>query len=163
MLKQLIGIAIATLACILQLSVGSASALELDEKTRTVPLDAEGEQKTLSLQEAQRGKRLFNDVCAQCHFSGLTKTNPNVTLSQEDLAGAIPPRDNIEVIVDYLHEPTSYDGELDLSEYHPTVERPDLYPEMRNLTDKDLRDIAGHILIQPKVVGENWGGGKAYF
>ena len=32
-----------------------------------------------------------------------------------------------------------------------------------SITDEDLFAIAGHILIQPKVVNEKWGGGKIYY
>ena len=162
MLKRFIGIAVATLFFAFQLSIGSAAALELNEDIRTVPLNEEGEEVTMSVKEVQRGKRLFNDACSQCHSTGITKTNPNVDLSQSDLAGAIPPRDNVMAMVDYMKNPTSYDGEIDLSGYHPNTKRPDLYPEMRNLTQEELKDIAAHILIQPKIVGKRWGGGKAY-
>ena len=41
--------------------------------------------------------------------------------------------------------------------------RSDTFASMRNLTDEDLKVIAGHILMQPKVVGDRWGGGKIYY
>jgi photosystem II cytochrome c550 len=34
---------------------------------------------------------------------------------------------------------------------------------MRSLTDEDLTAIAGHILLQPKIVTENGVGGKIYY
>jgi photosystem II cytochrome c550 len=34
---------------------------------------------------------------------------------------------------------------------------------MRTLTEDDLYAIAGHILIQPQIVAEKWGGGKIYY
>ena len=34
---------------------------------------------------------------------------------------------------------------------------------MRSVTDEDLTAIAGHILIQPKIISEKWGGGKIYY
>jgi photosystem II cytochrome c550 len=34
---------------------------------------------------------------------------------------------------------------------------------MRSLTDEDLTAIAGHILLQPKILAEKWGGGKIYY
>jgi photosystem II cytochrome c550 len=34
---------------------------------------------------------------------------------------------------------------------------------MRSLTDEDLYSIAGHIMLQPKIVTEKWGGGKIYY
>jgi photosystem II cytochrome c550 len=85
-----------------------------------------------------------------------------VGLGLDDLGGAEPPRDNIVAMVDYLKNPKTYDGEEDISLFHPNTQRSDLYPEMRNLTDEDLKAIAGHILIQPKVRGVMWGGGKVY-
>jgi len=36
----------------------------------------------------------------------------------------------------------------------------DIFAEMRNLSDDDLYSIAGHILLQPKIIGKQWGGGK---
>lgn len=162
MLKRLIWVAIATFFFAAQVFVGSAAALELDESIRTVPANEDGDLIVLNTQETERGKRLFNDICAQCHVGGVTKTNPNVNLALDALANAEPPRDNIAGLVDYMQHPTSYDGELDMSELHPNTERSDLWPEMRNLTEDDLVAIAGHILIQPKVRGIVWGGGKAY-
>jgi photosystem II cytochrome c550 len=58
--------------------VGSANALELDEDTRTVTLDAKGNSVVLTAEQVKRGKRLFNNACGTCHVGGLTKTNPNV-------------------------------------------------------------------------------------
>ena len=34
---------------------------------------------------------------------------------------------------------------------------------MRNLRDDELVDIAGHVLVQPKILGDKWGGGKIYY
>jgi photosystem II cytochrome c550 len=31
---------------------------------------------------------------------------------------------------------------------------------MKNLSESDLTAIAGHILMQPKIMGDQWGGGK---
>ncbi|NEP47118.1 MAG: cytochrome c-550, partial [Okeania sp. SIO2H7] len=33
---------------------------------------------------------------------------------------------------------------------------------MRNVTEDDLYAIASYILIQPKILGKQWGGGKIY-
>jgi photosystem II cytochrome c550 len=135
---------------------GAASALSLNENIRTVPLNEEGAKITLSNQEAQVGSRLFVDNCAQCHIQGKTKTNPNVSLSKESLANAIPARDNLLGLMDYIKNPTSYDGEEDLSLYHLSTERPDLWPEIRNYTDEDIKAVAGHILIQTNA-DPRWG------
>ena len=163
MIKRLISIFIAGAFLSFQLFVGSASAVELDEGTRTVPLNEQGDNYLLSLKEVQKGKRLFNDTCAQCHAGGVTKTNQNVGLDPETLALATPPRDNIEGLVDYMKNPTTYDGEIEISELHPSLKSADIYKEMRNLSDEDLEAIAGHVLLQPKIVGEKWGGGKIYY
>jgi photosystem II cytochrome c550 len=140
-----------------------SNALSLDEDTRTVTLDDKGSTVVLSLEQVKRGKRLFNNACAICHVGGLTKTNPNVGLDVEALGLATPPRDNVSSLVSYMKDPMSYDGVESISELHPSIKSADIFPKMRSLTDADLFAIAGHILVQPKVVNEKWGGGKIYY
>lgn len=65
--------------------------------------------------------------------------------------------------MDYIKNPTTYDGEYEISELHPSIKSADIFTEMRNLTDDDLKAIAGYILVQPKVIGIKWGGGKIYY
>ncbi|MBV6626770.1 MAG: cytochrome c-550 [Rivularia sp. (in: Bacteria)] len=163
MITRLISIFIAGAFLSFQLFVGSANAVELDEGTRTVNLNEDGDTYVLSLKEVKEGKRLFNYACAQCHAGGVTKTNQNVGLDPETLALATPARDNLEGLVDYMKNPTTYDGEVEISELHPSIKSADIFTEMRNLTDEDLEAIAGHILLQPKIVGQKWGGGKIYY
>ncbi len=163
MFKRYIWLAVATVFFAFQLFVGTATATELDAATRTVPLNDAGDTLTLSLKQVKEGKRLFQYACAQCHVGGITKTDPNVGLDPEALSLATPPRNNIEALVDYMKDPTSYDGEQSIAEVHPSIKSKDTFAEMRNLTDNDLVAIAGHILLQPKVVGEKWGGGKIYY
>jgi photosystem II cytochrome c550 len=163
MFRRLIGVVVATILLTFQILVGSATAVELDETIRTVPLNAQGDTVVLSLKQVKEGKRLFNYACAQCHAGGVTKTNQNVGLEPEALAGATPPRNNIVGLVDYLKNPTTYDGEDDISEIHPSMKSADIFTVMRNLTEDDLTAIAGHVLLQPKVVGTKWGGGKIYY
>jgi photosystem II cytochrome c550 len=62
-----------------------------------------------------------------------------------------------------MKNPTTYDGEEEISELHPSLKSADIFTEMRNLTEDDLVAIAGHILLQPKIVGDKWGGGKIYY
>lgn len=162
MLKRYIWLAVATVFFTFQLFVSGAVAVELSAQTRTVTLNESGDTVVLTLKQVQNGKRLFNDTCSQCHSGGKTKTNPNVSLSPEDLAGAIPNRNNIEALVDYMKNPTTYDGFTEISEFHPSIKSADVFAEMRNLSDKDLYDIAGHILLQPRILGKMWGGGKVY-
>jgi photosystem II cytochrome c550 len=144
-------------------TVGSANALELDEDTRTVTLDAKGNSVVLTPEQVKRGKRLFNNACGTCHVGGLTKNNPNVGLDTESLSLATPPRDSITSLVAYFKDPMTYDGLDSISELHPSIKSADIFPKMRSLTDEDLFAIAGHILLQPKVVNEKWGGGKIYY
>ncbi|MBH8560871.1 cytochrome c-550 [Nostoc sp. CENA67] len=163
MFKRLIGVVVATILLTFQMIVGSATAVELNEATRTVPLNLDGDTIVLSLKQVKEGKALFQYACAQCHVGGVTKTNQNVGLEPEALALATPNRNNIEGLVDYMKNPTTYDGEEDISELHPSTKSADIFTEMRNLTEDDLVAIAGHILLQPKIVGNQWGGGKIYY
>ncbi|GAA6621755.1 photosystem II cytochrome c-550 [Scytonema sp. NUACC26] len=163
MLRRVIGILAATVLLTFQFIVGDASAVELDAATRTVKLNDQGDSVVLSLKQVKEGKSLFQYACAQCHVGGVTKTNQNVGLEPETLAGATPPRDSIEALVDYMKNPTTYDGEEEIAELHPSTKSADIFTEMRNLKDDDLVDIAGHILLQPKVIGSRWGGGKIYY
>ena len=144
-------------------SVSSVSAIDLDENTRTVPLDSSGRTVILTPEQVKRGKRLFNASCGQCHVGGITKTNPNLGLEPDALSLATPPRDNINALVDYLKNPTSYDGLESIAELHPSVKSADIFPKMRSLSDEDLFAIGGHILLQPKLSAEKWGGGKIYY
>nr|YP_009029448.1 photosystem II cytochrome c550 [Lithodesmium undulatum]AGH28979.1 photosystem II cytochrome c550 [Lithodesmium undulatum]UYC30532.1 photosystem II cytochromec550 [Lithodesmium undulatum] len=151
------------LFCIFNVLITSASAIDLDEATRTVVADSSGKTTVLSPEQVKRGKRLFNATCGACHVGGMTKTNPNVGLDPEALSLATPRRDNVASLVDYLKNPTSYDGLESIAEIHPSIKSADIYPRMRSLTDDDLSAIAGHIMLQPKIVTEKWGGGKIYY
>ena len=79
--------------------------LEVDEKGKTT---------TLTKEQVVRGKRLFIAACASCHVGGGTRTNQNVGLAIEELSGAQPNRATVEGLVDYLNNPTTYDGLKDL-------------------------------------------------
>ena len=159
--KFLIGSILATF--VFSTHVTPVNALELDEDTRTVTLDTKGNTVIITGEQAKRGKRLFNNACATCHVGGVTKTNPNVGLDVESLSLSTPPKDNVTNLVAYFKDPLTYDGTDSISELHPSIKSADIFPKMRSLTDEDLFAIAGHILIQPKVVNEKWGGGKIYY
>ena len=163
MLKKYLTFFVIAFLFILNFSVTSASAIDLDEATRTVTADSSGKTVVLSPEQVKRGKRLFNATCGACHVGGITKTNPNVGLDPEALSLATPRRDNIAGLVDYMKNPTSYDGLESIAEIHPSIKSADIYPRMRSLTDEDLYSIAGHIMLQPKIVTEKWGGGKIYY
>ena len=140
--------------------VATASAIDLDDATRTVVADSSGRTVVLTPEQVKRGKRLFNTTCGACHVGGITKTNTNISLDPEALSLATPRRDSIESLIDFMKNPTTYDGFESIAETHPSIKSADIYPRMRSLTDEDLTAIAGHILLQPKVQGEKWGGGK---
>jgi len=149
--------------CLFNLIIPTAFAIDLDEATRTVILDSSGKTTVLTQEQVKRGKRLFNATCGACHVGGITKTNPNVGLDPEALSLATPRRDNILALVDYLKNPTSYDGLESIAETHPSIKSADIYPRMRSLTEEDLYSIAGHIMLSPKILTEKWGGGKIYY
>ena len=148
---------------VFSLFVTTASAIELDEATRTVVADGSGKTIVLTPEQVKRGKRLFNATCGACHLGGITKTNPNVGLDPEALSLATPRRDNIASLVDYMKNPTTYDGLESIAEVHPSIKSADIYPRMRSVTEEDLTAMAGHILLSPKVLSEKWGGGKIYY
>ncbi|NEQ17603.1 photosystem II cytochrome c-550 [Moorena sp. SIO2C4] len=159
-MKRFILLITATLFFAFHIAVGSSAALDLLEKDRTVPLNEAGDMVVLSNEEVTEGLRLFNDKCSQCHKGGYSKTDPNVTLAAEDLKYATPPRDNLEALVDYLKHPTSYDGEIDISIFHPSTDSADIFRYMRNVTTDELVDIAGYILYEVNTKSKTWGCGK---
>ncbi|WP_254938732.1 photosystem II cytochrome c-550 [Cyanobium sp. Morenito 9A2] len=142
---------------------GPVAAANWDAATLTVPSTPDGSLVTFSEQEVKSGRKLFNESCGTCHAGGITKTNQNVGLDPETLALATPPRDSVDALVDYIKDPTSYDGEYSISDIHPSLRSSDIFVKMRDLDDNDLRLIAGYILVAPKVQGIQWGGGKVYF
>jgi photosystem II cytochrome c550 len=148
---------------VFQIFSSAAFAIELDEATRTVVLDSKGKTVVLSQEQVKRGKRLFLATCSQCHTGGITKTNPNIGLDSEALSLATPRRDNIESLVDYMKNPTTYDGLESIAEIHPSIKSADIFPRMRALSEDDLAAIAGHILVEPRIISEKWGGGKIYY
>jgi photosystem II cytochrome c550 len=150
-------------ALTLSVSLNMANAVELDEATLTIPLDNSGKQTVLTLEQVKRGKRLFNASCGSCHTGGITKTNPNVGLDTEALSLATPYRNSVAGLVEYMKNPTTFDGLESIAEIHPSFASADIFPKMRSLSEDDLFAIAGHILLQPKVISEKWGGGKIYY
>ncbi len=130
-----------------------------DPAIRTVPL-TESEMITFADAELAQGKRLFNAACGRCHVGGQTYANPDVSLKLEDLEGAFPPRDTVMAMVDYIQNPTTYDGADSLVEYHPNTQLKSEYPRLRNLSDEDLKLISGYIMVQARFL-PGWGGTKS--
>ncbi len=138
------------------------NAKELDEATRTVKFDSDSTI-VLTAKELSNGKKLFNQACATCHAGGATYTNPNVGLDLESLKLATPPRDNLLAMIDYLKNPTTFDGEEEIYELHPSLRSTDIFPLMRGLTEQNLKEIAGYVLYSAQLKGVSWGGGKIYY
>lgn len=152
------------MALLLVLGFGAeALAAQWSVDQLTVPATADGTLVTFSEQEIKTGRKLFNNSCGECHAGGITKTNHNVGLDTATLALATPSRDNVDALVDYMKDPTSYDGEYSIADVHPSLRSSDVFVKMRDLDDQDLRLMAGYILVAPKVQGIQWGGGKIYF
>lgn len=163
MLRRYFGLVVAAVFFTFQLWTGVAQAAELDALTRTVPLNGAGDTITLTRKQFDDGRKLFDAACATCHVGGVTKTNPSLDLAPETLALASPQRNTIEGLVDYMKNPTTYDGEESIAEIHPSLKSSDIFPKMRNLSDDELVAISGYILVQPKILGDKWGGGKIYY
>jgi photosystem II cytochrome c550 len=157
--RTLLLLPLALLVCF----AGPAAAAQWSTEDLTVPTSPDGTLVTFSEKEVKTGRKLFNESCGSCHAGGITKTNQNVGLDPETLALATPARNSVEALVDYMKDPTSYDGEYSISDVHPSLRSSDVFVKMRDLDDEDLRLIAGYILVAPKVQGIQWGGGKIYF
>ncbi|MGL6133746.1 MAG: photosystem II cytochrome c-550 [Prochlorococcaceae cyanobacterium] len=142
---------------------GQALAAQWTSEQLTVPASPDGSTVTFTEQDIKAGRRQFNTSCGECHAGGITKTNQNVGLDPQTLALATPSRDNVDALVDYMKDPTSYDGEYSIADVHPSIRSSDIFVKMRDLDDDDLRLMAGFILTAPKVQGQQWGGGKIYF
>eukprot|EP01040_Poterioochromonas_malhamensis_P007383 gene7383-7965_t len=141
----------------------------LEKNTEVQILDKNGNlvsqliPKNIQEEEIKKGKRLFNNSCAVCHIGGVTKTNPNVGLDLKSLANATPPRNTIISLINFMENPTTYDGLEAIAETHPSIKSADIFPKMRSLTNDDLYSIASYILAQPIVNPEKWGGGKSHY
>ncbi|CAE8629784.1 unnamed protein product [Polarella glacialis] len=141
----------------------SAAPARADVDDVLVPVDGKGKTVMLTKEGLNRGKRLFNNACATCHVGGGTRTNQNVGLGIEELKGSTPPRDNIESLVDYQNNPTTYDGLKDISEVHPSIRGADIWPKMQSMKQSDLYDISAYMLYMTATIPEKWGGGKQYY
>jgi photosystem II cytochrome c550 len=155
--------ALRTLARLLVLPLALLVGLAGPAQAAQWTADAAGATVSFSEQEIKAGRKIFNTSCGECHAGGITKTNHNVGLDPETLALATPARDNVAALVDYMKDPTSYDGEYSIADVHPSLRSSDVFVKMRDLSDEDLRLMAGFILVAPKVQGLQWGGGKIYF
>ncbi|MDI9634964.1 photosystem II cytochrome PsbV2 [Geitlerinema splendidum] len=72
--------------------------------------NSQGQTQTFTPEDLTEGKALFKQNCLNCHVGGATLPSPTVSLSLDALAGATPPRDSIEGLVNYMRVPMTYDG-----------------------------------------------------
>lgn len=130
MVKRFIWLVLATVFFALQMFAGSANAAQQeDEAIRTIPRNEQGDTLVLTPKQIKIGQRQFNFACATCHASGITRTDPNIDLRQKTLALATPPRDSVEALVDYMKDPTTYDGGRSIAELHPSTQSADTSPK----------------------------------
>ena len=147
----------ATVLSLFLLTSVTTVAQDVNDVLRTVAANPQGEEVTISLNQYRMGRKLFNVSCGECHAGGITKTSETVSLSAEDLAKAVPKRNNIEGLVNYMKNPTTTDGKIDISILHPSKMSQDMFTYMRRLSEEDLLAIAGYILVEIKRVGKQWG------
>ena len=76
----------------------------------SLAVDGQGATAQFSPEDLSAGKELFETNCLNCHVGGATLPDPTVSLSLDTLAGATPPRDNINGLVAFLRQPMTYDG-----------------------------------------------------
>lgn len=76
----------------------------------SLALDGQGDTAQFSPEDLSAGKELFEANCLNCHVGGATLPDPTVSLYLDTLAGATPPRDNINGLVAFLRQPMTYDG-----------------------------------------------------
>jgi photosystem II cytochrome c550 len=136
---------------------GGEQAATTGEGTTTAQTPAKGDAvlAAVSEDELRQGKKLFQAECGRCHVGGQTYGtygSTDVNLSLKGLKGATPPRDTFPALIDYLKNPTSYDGKQKLVE---TGE----HASYTALGDEKLRLIAAHVLKEANN-NPGWGRGK---
>jgi photosystem II cytochrome c550 len=114
----------------------------------SLSLNQTGESRSFTANDLSVGKRLFEENCVSCHVGGATLPNPLVSLSNEDLKGATPPRNNISALVAFQREPLTYDGQ-DFGFGCRTVSE-------RWLTTEELENLAAFVL-RASEVAPGWG------
>ncbi|KAM3115273.1 photosystem II cytochrome PsbV2 [Phormidesmis sp. 146-33] len=76
----------------------------------SLELDHQGNSRLFSAEELASGKKVFEQSCLTCHVGGATLPNPKVPLSLKALQGAMPPRDTVASLVEFMRAPMLYDG-----------------------------------------------------
>ena len=113
-----------------------------------IKVDETGETRNFSAEALSRGKARFDDGCLYCHIGGSNVPIPPITLSREVLAGATPPRDNLNGFVAFMREPMTYDGD-DYSSWCRQVSE-------NWMTRAELEEVAAYVLRAGEKVS-SWG------
>lgn len=105
--------------CLLTFTISSPASAAIDSYVKrylkvtdpvALELDKQGNTKEFSAEDLSQGKQLFETHCLNCHVGGATLPNPTESLSLNTLAGATPPRDTVNALVEFLRQPMTYDG-----------------------------------------------------
>ncbi|HBB33697.1 MAG TPA: photosystem II cytochrome PsbV2 [Cyanobacteria bacterium UBA8803] len=105
--------------CLGVLTIASPAQAAVDNYVRrylkvtepiALDLDGQGQTKQFSAEDLSKGKELFEAHCLNCHVGGATLPNPTESLALTTLAGATPPRNTINGLVEFLRQPMTYDG-----------------------------------------------------
>jgi photosystem II cytochrome c550 len=103
-----------------------------------LPADASGTPVTITPEQLEAGKVLFQNNCLNCHVGGSTLPDPRISLSLEDLQGATPPRDNLASLMEFQRDPLNYNG-TDISFGCRPVSR-------KWMSDEDLQNLTAFVL-----------------
>ncbi|MBE9128834.1 MULTISPECIES: photosystem II cytochrome PsbV2 [unclassified Coleofasciculus] len=112
-------LAVALIAVVIVFTVSSPAYADIDSYVKrylkaldpvALDMDGQGHTQEFSAEDLSEGKVLFENHCLNCHVGGSTLPNPTESLALDTLAGATPPRDNINGIVTFLRQPMTYDG-----------------------------------------------------
>ncbi|MGA7952207.1 MAG: c-type cytochrome [Gloeobacterales cyanobacterium] len=135
--------------------------------TIAVVADTAGTKQNFTKAQMKEGQRLFKANCGKCHVGGQTYGTYNVkevNLSMQALAGATPPRNNIAALVNYMEEPTSYDGteKLYATGRHPKyVTEGKAAPDTQvNIRTKDELNLIAAFILKEATYNTVWGRGK---
>ncbi len=116
-----------------------------------LPADASGTPVTITPEQLEAGKVLFQNNCLNCHVGGSTLPDPRISLSLEDLQGATPPRDNLASLMEFQREPLNYNG-TDISFGCRPVSR-------KWMSDEELQNLAAFVL-RASQTAPGWGTAK---
>ena len=143
------------------------AATSVEASAIAVVADATGTKQNFTSAQFKEGQKLIKANCGKCHVGGQTYGTYNVkevNLSMKALSEATPPRSNIASLINYMSEPTSYDGTdklYDTGRHPKYVEQGKAGPDNQVIvrTKEELNLIAAFILKEA-TYNTSWGKGK---